>query len=909
MHVENIRTLDGPNVFHARPVMSMYLRLDELTETYTNEVPGFTERLIAALPGVMLHECSRGHVGGFVERLHEGTYFGHVAEHVALEMAGLLGSPVTYGKTRYAGERGLYQVIVRFRSEAGMRSLLRSAVELVDALVAGEPFPLTEHLAKARRATADTELGPSTRSIVAAAERRGIPWRRLNDYNLVQLGYGARRRLIQAAVTDRTSHVAVEMAADKALTKRLLHDAGVPVPQGEVVEDLEAAKAAFERLGAPVVVKPLDGNQGRGITLGVTDTIELAEAFERAAGVAHEVIVEQQLEGDDYRVLVVGGRVVAVSKRVPCHVIGDGVSSVAQLIDAANRDPLRGEGHELPLTRIEVDGELRLQLHRAGLDLASVPPRDQRVTLRGCANLSTGATAEDATDLIGPSVRELCERAAATIGLDICGVDLVTPDISGRGGRLAGGVVEVNAGPGLRMHLSPSSGAARDVGSAIVDMLYPIGVSSRVPVCSVTGTNGKTTVTRMIGHLLTSTGVAVGMTSTDGIHVAGRRVSRGDHTGPASARAVLSDTSVEAAVLETARGGILRRGLGYDWADVAVITNVTRDHIGQDGIETLDDLLWIKSLIAERVRTGGTLVLNADDPGSASLAERTTVDAARLNLVYFALEPTNPLVQRHLDAGGRAYFRRDGWLVATGMGRDKARERRIVEVAAVPATFGGSADFQVANCLAAAAAAGALGCTPLQVAAGLASFQGSHNPGRGTVFQLGAGIVMVDYGHNADAIRATGRLAATWPGDLIGIVGAPGDREDALIAETAAAAANAYPRLLLREDRDLRGRQQGEVPALMERAALAANPDVRVERVPDELEALRLLLPQVREGAMVVIYYEHLDPVAAVVTQAGGTAVEGAGPWAGNGGQAAPQPRGAEQRGAPVDAGESSVPT
>ena len=891
MHIESIRTLDGPNVFHALPVLSMYLRLEDLADTYTDEVPGFTGRLVALLPGLRTHHCSRGYPGGFVERLHEGTYFGHVTEHVALEMAGMLGSPVTYGKTRYAGEPGFYQVIVRYRSEARMRSLLRSAVELVEAVVAGRPFPVEEHLALAARAAIDNELGPSTKSIVTAAVQRGIPWRRLNDANLVQLGYGRNRRLIQAAVTDRTSHVAVDIAADKALTKRLLSDAGVPVPRGAVVDSLEAAMTAFADLGAPVVVKPLDGNQGRGITLGVSSEAEMEVAYRRAYAVADQVIVEQQLVGNDYRMLMVGGRLVAASHREPCHVIGDGSSTVTELIEKANRDPLRGEGHEKPLTKIVVDEELELQLARAGMGLDSVAPAGVNVVLRGCANLSTGATAADVTERVSPEVREVCERAAAVVGLDICGIDLVAPDI---GGAFDGAVVEINAGPGLRMHVYPSRGTPQDVGGAIVDMLYPAGAPSRVPICSVTGTNGKTTVTRMIGHILSVDGASIGMTTTEGIFIGGKRISRGDHTGAASARAVLADPSVDIAVLETARGGILRRGLGYDLSDVAVITNVTRDHIGQDGIETVDDLVWIKSLIAERVRNGGTLVLNAEDHGSSSIAKREAVGVERLQLVYFALDGLHPTIRSHLAAGGRAYFVRDGWLVEA----ERGVEGRIVAVADVPATFGGKAAFQVANCLAAAAAARALGCTTRQVALRLASFSDTvDNPGRSSLYQLGNGYVMVDYGHNPAAFKSTGALVEHWSGPLIGIVGAPGDREDAIIHEVAAAAAEVYPHLLIREDADRRGRAPGEVPAMMRDTITRLNPAARVEIVVDELEALRTLLPRVVEGTLVVIYYEHLDPVAAILTAAGGRPADGSRLFAGPplpAGAMAPVPVGAK---------------
>src|SRR5690606_27791055 len=463
-----------------------------------------------------------------------------------------------------------------------------------------------------------------------------------------------------AAVTDRTSLIAVDLADDKARTKEILHEAGIPVPLGGVAHDLGEALALFRDVGAPVAVKPFDGNKGKGITVGVKNEEELVAAYALAHERSERVIVERAVAGRDYRVLVVAGKMVAASERRPCAVVGDGERTVAQLIEALNDDPLRGEDHELPLTKVKVDEALLARLERAGLSLEHVPAPGEEVVLRSSASLSLGAAATDVTDQVHPVTQRQCERAASLIGLDVCGIDLVTSDISQ---PLDGGILELNASPGLRMHVAPSEGQARDVGGHIVDTLFPPGATGRIPVCAVTGTNGKTTVTRLVGHLMAQTGERVGTTTTDGIHIGGDLVRVGDLTGAASARTVLSDPTVGVAVLETARGGIFRRGLGYDWSDVGVITNITADHLGQDGLETLEDLVWIKSLVAERVRDGGTLVLNADDPGAMQVVGRAWVDVQRLELVLFALEPGTPALAAHLQAGGRGYFVRDGWLI------------------------------------------------------------------------------------------------------------------------------------------------------------------------------------------------------------------------------------------------------
>lgn len=866
MQIESIRTLDGPNVYHSRPVQLMVLELEELAERESNEFTGFKEALLDLLPGLWRHTCSRGHAGGFVERLDEGTYFGHVVEHVALELETMIGAEVTYGKTRYGGRTGRYHVIVRYGSEHAMRYLLPVAVELVATLLEGREFDVEPHLDKAREITGETELGPSTRAIVDAAERRGIPWRRLNDANLVQFGHGKYQRVIQAALTSATSYIAVESASDKVLTKSMLRSAGIPTPRGGVAADLADAVELLEDLGGPVAVKPRYGNQGKGITLGVNQPAELAAAFARASAFSPQVVVEEQLVGEDYRVLVVDGVMVAASHRTPCHVVGDGRSTIAELVDAANADPRRGVGHIRPLTRIEIDDQVTERLLSSGMTMTTVPAAGHRVFLRDFANLSTGATAVDVTDLVHPSIRLACERAARTIDLDICGVDVVTSDIAK---PLDGGILELNAAPGLRMHISPTDGLPRDVGGPIVDMLFPPGAPTRVPLCAVTGTNGKTTVTRMLGHMLQRGGATVGMTTTDGIYVGGQRIASGDLTGPASARDVLADRSVEVAVLETARGGLLRRGLGYDWSDVAVITNITADHLGQDGIEDLEDLVWIKSLVAERVRDGGTLVLNADDPETVALGELERVDAARLSVVYYSLDPASATLARHLEAGGRGVSVVDGEIVSL----DGRERRAIVQVSEVDAADGGALRFQLANALAATAAAEAMAVPTATIAEALRSFDSTaHNPGRANLFALGMGAVMVDYGHNPAAFASAADLAALWPGPLVGIVGVPGDRSDALIAEAARAAAGVFDRLLIREDADLRGRAPGEVARIM-KAAIDETGGVPTEVVANSMAALTSLADEISAGAMVVIYYEHLNEVIATLERLGASKV------------------------------------
>jgi cyanophycin synthetase len=665
--------------------------------------------------------------------------------------------------------------------------------------------------------------------------------------------------------------IGVDIASNKDLTKRFLADAAIPVPRGVVVRDRDAAIAALGDLGGAVVVKPLDGNQGKGVSLNLTTEDQVGKAFEIASGISSDVIVEQMFRGRDYRVIVVGGRMVAAAERRPAHVWGDGVHTIQELIDIENQDPQRGADHEKPLTKIKVDPVALAILEKHGRKLDDVPPEADMVLLRESANLSTGGSAKDVTDCVHESVRVIAERAARAIGLDVCGVDLVDPDISQPFRAGAGGIVEVNAAPGIRMHHHPADGPPRDVGAAIVDMLYPAGAPSRIPIVSITGTNGKTTTTRMIGHVLGETGLTVGMTTTDGIWIAGREIARGDMTGPWSAGVVLGDDLVDLAVLETARGGIFRAGLGYDWSDVAVLTNIQLDHIGQDGIETIEDILWIKSLVAQRVREGGTLVLNADDETLVTLPDHPKVARVPKHVVFFSLDPQNATVRRHADAGGTAYVLNGDSIEQHSRGA----RRTLARASDLPITVGGLARFQIYNAMAALAACIAVGCTPERAVSGLAAFRSDrHNAGRMNLYELDGRYVMLDYGHNPAALREMCAFVRRWSqGKATGVIGLPGDRADSLLRESARVAGCGFDSIIIREDLDLRGRRSGELPELIRSVLASEYPHLSMQTILDEVEAVRAAVAASQPGDIVIAFCEKVDRVAADVCSLGGKPV------------------------------------
>jgi cyanophycin synthetase len=904
-----IKAYEGRNIYSHHPVVAMLVDLEQYDGRRTNELPGFNRLLLQALPGLATHHCASSRPGGFVRRLEDGTFLGHVIEHVALELEDMVGWKATYGKTRQADGKGLYNVIFECGPVAGGLEAGRRAVDIVGMLVSGQLPEVAPHLDALRKAAEVAGLGPSTAAIAAEAVRRGIPVRRLGRGSLLVLGHGFRQRRVSATVTSRTSCPAVDLAQDKVMTKSVLAAAGIPTPPGIVVGGPEEAGNALETLGGPVVVKPADGNQGRGVSLNLTSLAAVREAYHLALAHGKKVLVEKQVFGRHYRLLVVDGKVVAAAERFPAQVVGDGGRTVRELVEAANRDPLRGEGHQRPLTRLAIEDTSVRALARQGLDPESVPEAGRAVILRENPNLSTGGTARDVTDEVHPDNARLAVRAACLVGLDVAGVDIVSPTIDRPLGEEGGMVLEVNAAPGLRMHLHPSEGRARDVAGPIVESLFPSSPPTRsnsavpsssscrpfiwrrapdkrvsgpwatkpgrIPIVAVTGTNGKTTVCRLIAHILSQSGLCVGLASTGGAWVGGERVRDGDCAGPQTAAAILVDPSVEAAVLETARGGIIRDGLAFDLCDVGLVTNISADHEGQDGLQTLEDLAYVKALVVETVARDGTAILNADDPFVHGMAGR-----ARCDVVLFSRKPDNIVVRKHLLRGGSAVYPAGGSIVieAGRSGRVRAKGPAggvsgpvaVFPLTGAPLTLGGLLPFQVENAVAAVAAAWSLGVPEGVIRRALLTFGRPRsgpdygaNPGRLEAWRVGRKIVVLDYGHNRTAyeetLSAMGRLSG---GDLLAVVGAPGDRKDEHLLEMGRLTSLAASFIFIKEDADTRGRPRGEVASLFLRGVLNTGyPEAKVEVVLEERLAVERAVARARTGDWVIVFHEKADPL------------------------------------------------
>lgn len=863
MKILSYRYFEGPNIHCLSPVAEAEVDLDDQVNARTDKIPGFLDTLLTVLPGLRGHHCSQRRPGGFVERLIEGTYLGHVVEHVTLEILTLVGEQVFYGKTRTVRDTTVRIVYETESRRSGFRAL-EEAMGGVDEVLSHRPCRLRENLSALRDELAQYRIGPSTRAIVEAARRRGIPVARLDDQSLVRLGQGARQVLIRATLTGRTPAIAVDRAQDKRETKDSLKAAAIAVPDGVLVASEQEAEAVLERWSGPLVVKPASGHHGDGITMNVHTAKEIRSAVRVAQVVDSAVMVERQIPGRAYRLLVVGDQMVAAAERIPPSVTGDGVHSLRMLIDRLNQDPRRGMGHSFPMTRVDVDPALMIHLAQQDLTLESIPEDGVTVTLRAAANLSSGAFSRDVTDDVHADLARDAVRAAQVVGLDVAGVDIVTPSLNASLREAGGAIVEVNAAPGIRMHEQPAWGMPRRVGDAIVRHLFPDGQCGRIPVIAVTGTNGKTTVARMLTGILAATGRKTGMATTDGIWIGGVQVARGDLTGPWSARLILNDPEVEAAVLETARGGMARGGLGFDDCDVAIVTNIGLDHLGQDGIENLDDLVHLKSLVVEVVRPGGAAVLNADDSRVLEMASRTDAE-----VILFSAREDNLTVKKHLLEGGRAVYVKRGALV---FGQSD-HEMRLVSVRQLPVSLKGIATINVANAAAAAAAGLAIGVSPRLAAKALLEFppggQGV-NQGRLEVVRGADVTVLIDYGHNAPAATALGAICRSLTKKcVVTVLGLPGDRRDVDLVATSQTVASFSDKLVIREDYDLRGRPPGAVADILARTvqeAGIASDHVRV--ILDEGEAVTQAILDAPPGSLVLVLYERYHVVKEAVMMA-----------------------------------------
>ncbi|MBW4458683.1 MAG: cyanophycin synthetase [Nodosilinea sp. WJT8-NPBG4] len=864
MRILKTQTLRGPNYWSIRypNLILMRLDLEGLADRPSDQIPGFYEALVEALPSLIEHFCSPGHRGGFLSRVRQGTYMGHIVEHVALELQTMAGMPVGFGRTRSVAEAGVYQVVFEYQNEQAGRYAGRAAVRLCNSLVETGHYSkedLEQDLVDLGEFRLDAALGPSTEAIVRAAEIQDIPWMQLSTRAMIQLGYGRYQQRVQATLSSKTSILAVELASDKEGTKQILRNAGVPVPRGTVINYLDELENAIEDVGGyPIVIKPLDGNHGRGITIDI-DTFEVAEeAYEAAKEVSRGVIVERFYRGRDHRVLVINGRVIAVAERVPAHVVGDGKSTIEQLIDITNQDPRRGVGHDNLLTRIEVDRTTWQLLDRKGYTLDTVLPAGEMCYLRATANLSTGGIAIDRTDDIHPDNIWVAQRIAKTIGLDIAGIDVVTTDISKPLREVDGVIVEVNAAPGLRMHVCPSVGIARNVAEPILAMLFPPGQPARIPVVAITGTNGKTTTTRLTAHIFKQTGQMVGFTTTDGIYIGDNMVEPGDTTGPQSAQVILQDPTVEVAVLETARGGILRSGLAFKDCDIGVVLNVAADHMGLGDIETLEDMAHLKSVVAETVRPSGYAVLNADDPLVAAMAQKVKSQVA-----YFSMDPHNELVRKHSQQGGLAALYEQGYLsILKGDWL-----LRIEQADKVPLTMGGKAPFQIANALAASLAAFAQGVDIGYIRQALHTFEAStdQTPGRMNLFNLGRFHALVDYAHNPASYEALGGFVKNWPGKRVGVVGGPGDRRDDDFITLGRLAAQMFDDIVVKEDDDTRGRGRGDAAKWIIHGIEEGAGHASYRTILDETEAINTALDSAEDDSLVVILPETVNRAIALI--------------------------------------------
>ena len=849
MRIREINAMRGPNYWSIRrhKLIVMVLDLEEMEELPTNKVDGFLDRLKMMFPSMYEHRCSVGEPGGFFQRVEEGTWMGHVIEHIALEIQTLAGMDTGFGRTRGYGEKGVYNVVFSYMEENVGRYAAKVSVDICKSLISGEHYNLEDDIQRMRELREDERLGPSTGSIVEEAEARGIPWIRLNKYSLCQLGYGANQKRIQATVTSETSSIGVELACDKEDTKFLLEQAEVEVPRGDIISRESSLEEACKYVGFPLVVKPVDGNHGRGITVNIKNYEDALVAFRAAKNVASKVIIEKYITGEDYRLLVINHVLVAAAKRSPAHVIGDGKSTINELVDEVNNDPRRGYGHENALTQITINDLTKTILTANGYTEDSIPKEGEKVILKDTANLSTGGTAEDVTDIVHPSNVSMAERISKIIDLDICGIDIMTTDISQPLHETGGAVLEVNAGPGFRMHLAPTTGLPRNVAAPVVDKLFPIqGDTGRIPIIAVTGTNGKTTTTRLIAHMAKLKGYRVGYTTSDGVYIQNRLLMKGDCTGPASTEFVLKDPTVNFAVLECARGGLLRAGLGFKKCDIGIVTNVASDHLGLKGIHTIEQLAKVKGVIPETVLPEGYAILNADDDLVYEM--RRTINC---NLALFSMDEENPRIKALQKLGGITAIYENGYItLCRGIWK-----MRIMKVENIPLTYGGRATFMIQNILPAVIAANVRGIGIEDMKIALETFipSATQTPGRLNLFQFENFSILLDYAHNPAGMRALKAFTDSFDAtEKVGIIAGVGDRREEDTNELGSIAAEMFDQIIIRQDKNLRGKSEEDLIRMLDDGIKMKDPNKKTTIIPSEKEAIIHAVNNAKKGSLII---------------------------------------------------------
>ncbi len=859
MKIDDFRVFEGRNIFAHRKCVKMSVDLEEYKDVPTRDIDGFNEKLLAIVPELKQHRCGIDEEHGFEKRLREGTYIAHVCEHIILAIQNKLGIDVGYGKAREI-KGSKYYIVYEYLYKNTAVEAGRTAVSLVNSLIEGTNYEFEKAVARLRKILKAEQIGPSTLSIISEAEKRGIPIMRIGDNSVFQLGYGKYSKIIEATISCNTSAAAVDIACDKIMTKEILKNQCLPVAEGGKVRNLQELLDLIDEIGYPIVLKPCYGNQGKGVFANIRNEKEAVSTYRILSEEFDNIMLEENIDGKDFRICVVNGKVVAAAERIPPYVVGDGVKTIIELIGDVNSDSRRGEGHEKPLTKIKIDDELKTCIFKNNYKLNSVLPKNKKMFIRENGNLSTGGTAVDCTDLICRENISICERAADAIGLDICGIDICCKDISKSILETGGAILEINAAPGIRMHQYPCVGKKRDVAGAIVDMLFYRQQS--IPIVSVTGTNGKTTTTRLIAHILGKSGYKVGMTVTGGIYIDNKCLCKGDTTGYYSAKTILSNKNVEAAVLETARGGIIKKGLAYDLADVAVITNITEDHLGLDGINSMEDLAYVKSLVGEAVKREGHVVLNADD-----LVSKSIIDRMKSSIIMFSKNKDNVILRNNIDKGGCGvyvdggivYFERRGAVVP------------IIKVKDIRISLGGKLIYNIENAMAACGAAIGLNIPYTVIKNGLESFYGdlSFNPGRFNIYNLNGINVVLDYGHNIEGYKAVIKGARKLGYKrLVGIIGIPGDRTDTSVKKIGQISGDNFDYIYIKEDKDRRGRKPGEIASILREGINSTdfNPK-KVEIILDEKIALKKAIDTGKQGDLIIIFFEKMDPLVKIINR------------------------------------------